>query len=340
MLTLTYFYSTKDDEQNLFKTNLEEHCASNGLLLVDICVDDNPELASQYNQKTPVINIGPYVLSKPILQVELSVATKTALERQSRMNETNDPVYKTRVKNGIKINNLDRFSFFFSKYYSMMLAFILIVFVGIPFLAPVLERNGNAAPAQVIYKVYRVLCHQLAFRSFFLFGEQAYYPRELAGIENVLSYETVTQKSVNELDFARNFLGNETLGYKVALCERDVAIYASLALFGIVFQISGKKTKKLHWIAWIIIAMVPIALDGVSQIPSLSSGWPAWMPVRESTPLLRVITGVLFGAGTGWYMFPLMEESLKETRVLLTRKMAIIKKIENQEFLDPHENRS
>jgi hypothetical protein len=86
--------------------------------------------------------------------------------------------------------------------------------------------------------------------------------------------------------------------------------------------------------------MVPIALDGVSQIPSLSSGWPAWIPIRESTPLLRVITGFLFGAGTGWYMFPLMEESLKDTRVLLTRKIAILKKIEKQESLEHYENRS
>lgn len=340
MLTLTYFYSHDDEAQNEFRSKLEIHCSSYDLLLVDICVDDDPELMNQYAQKTPVINIGPYVLKSPIKDVDLVVATKTAIERHNRLSESKSQEHETRVKNAVSFNRLDRFSFFFSKTYALMIAFVLILFVGIPFLAPVLEKNGNSAPAQVIYKIYRVFCHQLAFRSFFLYGEQLFYPRELAGIDEAVTYEAATQKNVSDLDFARSFLGNEELGFKVALCERDVAIYSSLALFGILFHFTGKKIKKLHWIAWIIIAMLPIALDGVSQIPSLSNGWPAWMPVRESTPFLRVLTGFLFGAGTGWYMFPLMEENLKETRVLLTRKLAIIKKIDNQKMLASHENQN
>jgi len=135
---------------------------------------------------------------------------------------------------------------------------------------------------------------------------------------------------VIDLEYARDFIGNKVVGYKVAICERDVAIYGSLAFFGFVFQLTGKKIKKLHWYWWFIFALIPIALDGSSQIPSLSSGWPAWVPLRESTPFLRILTGSLFGIGTGWYMYPLMEESMKETRIMLNRKFNIINKINGQ----------
>jgi len=106
------------------------------------------------------------------------------------------------------------------------------------------------------------------------------------------------------------------------------------------FQFSGKKIKKLSWYLWLIFALLPIAIDGFSQIPGLSSGWPAWVPMRESTPFLRVLTGTLFGAGTAWYMYPMMEESMKETRITLHRKFAIIKKIDQSRKTvkdDPHQ---
>jgi uncharacterized membrane protein len=62
---------------------------------------------------------------------------------------------------------------------------------------------------------------------------------------------------------------------------------------------------------------MPIGLDGFSQLPGLAGNMPAWVPIRESTPLLRVITGALFGGTTAWYLFPLLEESMRETRALL-----------------------
>ena len=37
------------------------------------------------------------------------------------------------------------------------------------------------APSHVIYFIYGPFCHQFAFRSFFLFGEQPVYPRAISG---------------------------------------------------------------------------------------------------------------------------------------------------------------
>jgi uncharacterized membrane protein len=327
MLSLTYFYSKKDPNQEITSEQLKNHCENNGLIFVDIGIDDNPELQSKYQDKTPTICIGPYVLHAPFTETDLKVATQSALSRQARLEEEGNEDYKKRVKNGVSINNLDRFSFFFSRYYVIILSILLSIFIAIPFMAPILEKTGHTTSATIIYKAYRVICHQLAFRSYFLYGEQPIYPRELAHIDNIMTYEQITNSDVIDLEYARDFVGNKLLGFKVAICERDIAIYGSLALFGFLFQVSGKKIKQLPWLLWFVIALIPIALDGFSQIPSLSTGWPAWVPIRESTPFLRILTGTLFGAGTGWFMYPMMEESMKETRITLHRKFAIINKI-------------
>jgi uncharacterized membrane protein len=111
------------------------------------------------------------------------------------------------------------------------------------------------------------------------------------------------------------------VGYKVAFCQRDVAIYGGMLIFGMVFAATGRKIRPLHWILWILIGMLPIALDGFSQlfsqIPPLD-----FIPYRESSPLLRTLTGFLFGFTTAWFGFPLLEESMTETRVVLATKKA------------------
>jgi len=52
-----------------------------------------------------------------------------------------------------------------------------------------------------------------------------------------------------------------------------------------------------------------------------------WLPARESTPLLRTITGVLFGIFTGWYLFPMFEETMKGNRAVLMKKKEILRQI-------------
>jgi uncharacterized membrane protein len=134
-------------------------------------------------------------------------------------------------------------------------------------------------------------------------------------------------ESPSDTLFAREFHGNEVVGYKVAICERDIAIYGSMIIGILIFHLSKKKLKQFPWYLWVLLAIVPIALDGGSQLFSLGGTWPAWFPIRESTPLLRTLTGALFGFGTIWYVFPMMEESMITTRSAMARKMAIKKKL-------------
>ncbi len=200
------------------------------------------------------------------------------------------------------------------------------MYIGIPFLAPIFKKVGWNTPAEVIYKIYSPLCHQWAFRSFFLFGEQAYYPHAAAKIPGVLTFEQVS--GITDLTDpsrlqARLFEGNSLLGYKVALCERDVAIWGAMALFGVVYALTGRKLPKLHWLIWVLVGLGPIGLDGFSQLFSQipNTFIQSILPYRESTPLLRVLTGFLFGLTTAWFMFPLIEESMADTRRLVGQEV-------------------
>jgi uncharacterized membrane protein len=184
---------------------------------------------------------------------------------------------------------------------------------------------GMPALARPIYSAYGAVCHQMAFRSWFLFGDQAVYPRASAEIEGLTTYGEATGLSEEDLLAARRFVGNEAVGYKVAYCERDVAIYGAMLLFGLVFAVTGRRLQALPWYVWVGIGIAPIAVDGFSQLFSQLPGWGLWA-YRESSPLVRTLTGGLFGFTTAWFGLPLFEESMADTRLLLSSKRARLDK--------------
>ena len=234
---------------------------------------------------------------------------------------------------GLEITTSDRISNWISQHYLLLLNFFIALYVGLPFLAPTLMEAGAPGPAHIIYTMYSPLCHQFSFRSFFLFGEQPVYPLKEAKVAGLITFDRVSglqnlanPNSVDRLA-ARQFTGNQQVGYKVALCERDVAIYGGLLLFGLIFALTKRRIKPLHWMLWLIIGLGPIGLDGFSQLFSqFNFPWLAqYLPYRESTPFLRVLTGALFGISTAWFSYPYIEESMAETRQFFIKKFAVAK---------------
>lgn len=205
-------------------------------------------------------------------------------------------------------NPISSASSWIGRFYLTIIIILLFLYLLGAFLAPIFMHCKYENIARIIYRIYGH-CHQLAFRSWFLFGEQWCYPRELANIDNVNSYEQMTGKDALDLQGARVFLGNASIGYKVALCQRDIAIYSSLLFSAIIFSIFRKRIKPISWVLWILIGLIPMGLDGISQFGGLNIPLLEWLPIRESTPLLRTITGSLFGFATGFYLFPMLEET-------------------------------
>jgi uncharacterized membrane protein len=298
--------------------------------LTVIDIDSEQSFRDLYDLEIPVVEAGPFKLKAPFTRQELQMTLGAAADRRAQLEKINDKAFQLNTSGSQAVSSSDRFSYWISKHYLAIFNLFLVLYVGIPFLAPVFKKVGWNGPAEAVYKIYSPLCHQWAFRSFFLFGEQAYYPHAAAKVPGVLTFEQVSGiTDVNDPSRlgARAFQGDPTLGYKVAFCERDVAIWGAMALFGLVFAVTRRRIPKIHWIVWILVGLVPIGLDGFSQLFSQipSALIQSFLPYRESTPFLRTLTGFIFGFMTAWFMFPLIEETMVDTRRMLSKKFAMLK---------------
>jgi uncharacterized membrane protein len=207
-----------------------------------------------------------------------------------------------------------RFIFWLSKHWLALVNLFISVYVGLTFAAPLFMKVGWTGPARVIYSVYKPLCHELAFRSWFLFGEAAVYPRA--------EYEQ--RFGLNDSDWpelfshARDFVGNETMGYKVAFCQRDIAIYGALLLGGLAYAFLRRRgLRAMPFWLFVLGGVLPMALDGGSQFVSLIL---PWFPARESVWQLRLLTGALFGFSISWLAYPYIQDGMDETGEILAMR--------------------
>ncbi|MCC7105081.1 MAG: DUF2085 domain-containing protein [Chloroflexi bacterium] len=158
----------------------------------------------------------------------------------------------------------------------------LTLFVALPLAAPWLMSVGRDDLASWVYRLYATACHQWSFRTFFLFGPRPTY-----------SYDELSALAPGA---AYSLVGSPELGYKVAFCERDVAIYTGALLAGLLFIALRSKLRPLRWSLFMAL-IVPMALDGLTQLLGL----------RESNVELRTLTGLLFGIVSVWLVFPRLD---------------------------------
>ena len=139
------------------------------------------------------------------------------------------------------------FNRFIRRGYPLIFAFVFVFHIGFSALPAVLMKNGRTGAGTLIYKYYSVLCHQLPQRSFFLFGEQPWYPLSVPKDSRMLSFEEAAGFSPG-FSSGRAFYGTPEMGYKMAICQRDVAIYGSMALFCLLFALTGRRISRPRWI--------------------------------------------------------------------------------------------
>ncbi len=180
-----------------------------------------------------------------------------------------------------------------------MSIFLLVIalFTALPVAAPLLEMAGRSREAAWIYLAYRATCHQLPHHSWFIGGPRAQYSwAEVRPYTGLAADEALKA-------FHRP-LRHPELGYQLAFCQRDLAIWGSLLLaaaFLAWIRGRGRRPKPLA-LRWYLVALLPIAVDGLTQLVGL----------RQSSPSLRTITGAIFGAATAWLVIPLLDEGFGE----------------------------
>lgn len=218
------------------------------------------------------------------------------------------------------------------------------VFVFLPFLAPIFMRIGWTGPAGLIYTIYSTQCHQMAQRSFFLFGPQPMYNISQLPVQ-------MTSDEVANLLALRGFIGNADLGWKVAWSDRMVSMYSSMWLSGAAFGfLRHRQTiRPLHLLHFGLL-LLPMVVDGITHWVSDVTGglaggfrytnsWlarltgnvlPTWFYVGDAlgsfNSWMRFISGVLFGMAVVWLAFPYLDRSIRESAGILREKLARLTK--------------
>jgi len=144
----------------------------------------------------------------------------------------------------------------------------LTIFTVLPVLAPIFAKLGLTPLADIIYWVYQWFCHQRPWRSYHLFD------------------------------------------YQLAMDARMMLMFASMALSAyIIYFRKVKLLRPIKALALIIIFTLPLAMDGVVQaIAEITSIQNDSLPFYESTNLIRSLTGLIFGTGIGFAIFPYLNQ--------------------------------
>lgn len=203
---------------------------------------------------------------------------------------------------------------------------LFIAFYGIwvftPFLAPLFMHLGWSAAGKAIYFIYSFFCHQLPERSFFFFGPKRMY--------SLAEIQAVWQNTTNPL-ILRQFIGNETMGWKVAWSDRMISFYTSIWAFAALWYPLRRKIKPLPWWGFLLL-LLPLVIDGgthmLSDMAGIGQGFRdtnEWLRIltKDAFPatfyagdalgsfnsLMRLVTGPLAGLAIVWLIFPYLYQT-------------------------------
>ncbi len=222
---------------------------------------------------------------------------------------------------------IDRLALDVARHWLAYVNLLLGIFVIAAFLAPAFMAVGATGPADAIYFIYGILCHQLPERSFFLFGPKTSY--SYAEIGRVYPYDSFFTLRV--------FIGNAAMGWKVAWSDRMVSLYGSFWIGGLVYALLRRRLPPLSPVAWLFLAILPMGVDGLSHMVNdavagiSGTGFRdtnAWLQVLTGNllpatfyagdalgsfnNLARLVTGTLTGLTSVWLVYPIVDKAMKD----------------------------
>jgi uncharacterized membrane protein len=215
--------------------------------------------------------------------------------------------------------------YWFSREWMFFFSGILVLYVILPFAAPLFMRLGWNKLGMDIYNVYSYLCHQLPQRSYFLFGQKASY--------TLGEIQSAWQNTIDPL-ILKQFIGNSGFGWKMAWSDRMFSMYTSIPVIAWIWWPLRKRITPLGIYEFIIL-LLPMVIDGASHTVSDqagigqgfrdSNGWLATITGNLLSPAfyagdalgsfnssMRLISGLSFGLAIVWFGFPYLDEFFNE----------------------------
>ncbi|MBN1993143.1 MAG: DUF2085 domain-containing protein [Anaerolineae bacterium] len=201
------------------------------------------------------------------------------------------------------------------------------LYVGLPFLAPLLLANGQAGGANFIYWWYHLLCHSLPSRTYFIAGEQVCLCHRCMAI-----YGTI-------------FVGGVFFGLvRHRLKSLPPKWYALFVLPMALDGGMGLASELAQFVPITILSIVGLAVVGLVGLLLLSQKqltWPVavflgcgvlalgylqFIGPHQSNLFLRNFTGFAFGLGTVWVAYPLLQEGFDDIRQETSAQLTSIMK--------------
>ncbi len=226
------------------------------------------------------------------------------------------------------VKQLDRAVVAFARHALRNFLIVYGIWVLVPFAAPLLMEVGATGPAQAIYNVYSLFCHQLPERSLFFFGPKPMYTlQEIGQVWSTANPQVL-----------REFIGSAQMGLKVAWSDRMISAYGGVWLAGLLYTAWGQRAPRLSLKAWVLVGIMPILLDGTTHMVNDLLAGTSGAGFRDTNDWLRALTlnappssfyygdqlgsfnswlrwltGFLFSFTTVFALFPLIGSSLQKT---------------------------
>lgn len=141
------------------------------------------------------------------------------------------------------------------------------------------------------------------------------------------------QSTLNPL-ILRQFVGNESMGWKIAWSDRMISFYSSVWIIALAWYSFRKRIKPVSWLVFALL-LLPMAIDGGTHLLSDLSGTGhgfrdtnQWLALLTNHALpasfytgdslgsfnswARFLTGIAAGLGIAWLVFPNLEDSFGE----------------------------
>jgi uncharacterized membrane protein len=207
----------------------------------------------------------------------------------------------------------NKFSLFLSRHWLALANTFFFLYAALPFAAPLLLVNGQTGTANGIYWLYHMLCHLLPSRAYFVAGEQVclchrclaiYGSIFLGGV--VFSFVRHTLKPLPPkwyllfvmpmaLDGGMGLV-SELLQFVPLIALWIMGLMTVVIVGGLLYQ-----QKLLNWQLAVVLACIPLALLYLTFVGP-----------HQSNIYLRNITGFLFGIGSVWVAYPLLQEGFSD----------------------------